>query len=318
MNNPNRTLLVLKYLWTHTDMDHPATFKTINEYLSGYGIKATDKTLRGDIQDLIDIGIKVECEHSTQNRYFIHTRIFDVPEVKLLIDAIQSSRVISPNKSKDTIRKLSSFVSEYQGNVLKRQLYVDDRVKALNERIYLTVDNIHTAIEEQYKVSFKYTEYKPDKTVAYKHGGQTFVISPYALIWNDDAYYAIGYSDYAEALRTFRVDRMINLSVTSEVAHIKPDGFDVSQYFSQMFSMYNGDESEVELLCENELMSSIVGRFGEDVHTEIVDKNHFKVIAIVSLSKMFYGWVFSSAGKMKIVAPEKAVSGFSEILQRFQ
>ena len=313
----NRTLLVLKYLWDNTDIDHPATMKDILAHLEENGITTTRKTVSADIEDLKDFGIDIDCQRSTQNRYFIDVRTFELPEVKLLVDAVQSSRFITPQKSKRLIKKLSTFVGPYQGNILKRQLYVDDRVKAGNEGIYYTVDNIHTAIMERKRVAFQYQEYNQNKEKILKHNGAVYEFSPYALLWNDDCYYVLGFSERHGKIVKFRVDRMVGLKIAEKAAVKKPEDFDVADYFSQIFFMYDGEECNVILTCENELMKHVIDRFGEDIPTKPVDKNHFSAAVTVSLSQTFYGWVFSFGGKMKITAPEKAVAGFAQLMKQF-
>ena len=313
----NRTLLVLKYLWDNTDIDHPATMKDILAHLEENGITTTRKTVSADIEDLKDFGIDIDCQRSTQNRYFIDVRTFELPEVKLLVDAVQSSRFITPQKSKRLIKKLSTFVGPYQGNILKRQLYVDDRVKAGNEGIYYTVDNIHTAIMERKRVAFQYQEYNQNKEKILKHNGAVYEFSPYALLWNDDCYYVLGFSERHGKIVKFRVDRMVGLKIIEKAAVKKPEDFDVADYFSQIFFMYDGEECNVILTCENELMKHVIDRFGEDIPTQPVDKNHFSAAVTVSLSQTFYGWVFSFGGKMKITAPEKAVTGFAQLMKQF-
>ena len=313
----NRTLLVLKYLWDNTDIDHPATMKDILAHLDENGITTTRKTVSADIEDLKDFGIDIDCQRSTQNRYFIDVRTFELPEVKLLVDAVQSSRFITPQKSKRLIKKLSTFVGPYQGNILKRQLYVDDRVKAGNEGIYYTVDNIHTAIMERKRVAFQYQEYNQNKEKILKHNGAVYEFSPYALLWNDDCYYVLGFSERHGKIVKFRVDRMVGLKIAEKAAVKKPEDFDVADYFSQIFFMYDGEECNVILTCENELMKHVIDRFGEDIPTKPVDKNHFSAAVTVSLSQTFYGWVFSFGGKMKITAPEKAVDDFAQLMKQF-
>ena len=195
MNSQKRLLLTLKYLWEKTDEEHPATLKEIGEYLQQNGIETTRKTLQADINLLMEFGIDIICNHSTQNQYHIGERVFEIPEVKLLVDAVQSARFITAKKSKTLIKKLSSFVGEPQADILKRHLYVDNRLKAGNESIYFTVDLIHQAIRLKKRVTFQYYYYTPDKKKELKHNGKIYVFSPFALIWNDDSYYVIGYSD---------------------------------------------------------------------------------------------------------------------------
>lgn len=314
----NRTLLVLKYLWDNTDIEHPATIKDIAAYLNEFGYNATRKTISKDIEELIAAGIDVDCIRAEHNLYFLDVRVFELAEIKLLVDAVQSSRFITTEKSKALIGKLSTFVSPYQSGVLKRQLYVDKRIKANNEGIFYLVDNIHTAIREKKRIVFQYQEYNQSKVKILKHNGQVYCISPYALVWNDDCYYVLGYSDSHKKVVKFRVDRMVDMRISEKFAICKPNNFEVSDYFSQIFSMYEGSKCRVTLLCENELMKHIVDRFGEKVFTAPVDEKHFVVQTTVSLSQTFYGWVFSFGGKMIITNPQEAINGFNDILSKFQ
>lgn len=309
-----RTLLILQYLWDNTDEAHTVSLADITKHLESHGITADPRTLRKDIAQLTDFGIDIVVDRRVQNRYHIASRHFEAPEVKLLIDAVQSSRFITNKKSKALIQKLAAFVAPNQKQVLKRQLYVDARPKSVNESIYLTVDRIQTAIAEKKKISFQYYDYTPEKKRTLRHDGQVYSVSPYALIWNNDAYYVVGYNDARGILATFRADRIAGLETADDRIVPKPKDFDVSDYFSQDFTMRSGKECEVELLCENSLMNNIIDRFGEKVHTEIADGSHFKVVTTISLSNTFYGWVFASEGKIKILSPEEAISGFAEIL----
>ena len=318
MNSQKRLLLTLKYLWNKTDEEHPTTLKNIGEYLQQNGIETTRKTLQADINLLTELGIDIICNHSTQNQYHIGERVFEIPEVKLLVDAVQSARFITAKKSKMLIQKLSSFVGEPQADILNQQLYVDHRLKARNETIYFTVDLIHQAIRLKKRVTFQYYYYTPNKKKELKHNGKVYIFSPFALIWNDDSYYVIGYSDSHQKITKFRIDRIYGIKISEKFAARKPEGFKVSDYFSQVFSMYEGTESEITLLCENELMTYVIDRFGENVPVTPADKDYFSAIVKVSLSQTFYGWVFSFGGRMKILAPQEAVDSFQKLLQKFQ
>lgn len=315
MKKSNRLLLVLQLLWTTTDFEHPATIKDIISFLKVHGIDATRKTIAGDIEDFRSIGIDIDCIRSTQNRYYIDTRIFELPEVKLLVDAVQSARFITTKKSKALIKKLSSFVSQYQGDVLKRQLYVDSRTKAKNESVFYVVDNIHTAIRIKNKITFQYLEYNQKKEKVLKYNGYVYTVSPYALLWNDDCYYVVGFSEKHQKTITFRVDRIVKLEIIAEKARPKPRDLKISSYFSQIFSMFEGDVCEIELLCDNDTMKYIVERFGEGVKTELVDNDHFRVTAPVALSQMFYGWVFQFGGKIRLTAPDNVVYEYNKMLE---
>ena len=256
-------------------------------------------------------------DRRVQNLYHVASRHFEAPEVKLLIDAVQSARFITPRKSKALVKRLSSFVAPGDTALLKRHLYIDSRSKATNESIYLNVDRIQTAITERKKISFCYFDYAPSKERVLRHGGQVYSVSPFAMLWNNDTYYLVGFHDHRQQIAKFRVDRIVQMEVTDETAVRKPKGFDVSEFFTQEFSMLNGKECTVTLLCENILMNSIIDRFGEDVPVQIVDADHFSAQVTVDLSSNFYGWVFASSGKMKITAPQEAVEGFRRMLENF-
>ena len=315
----NRTLLILGFLWANTDESHPTTIESIKGFLERNGVSVKDaRTIRNDSADLMRFGIDVVEQRRQQYQYFIGTRHFEAPEVKLLVDAVQSSRFITAKKSKALIEKLSAFVGPSQADILNRQLYVERRAKADNEGIYITVDRIQTAIAQKRKIEFQYCEYLPTKEKQLKHGGLSYEMSPYAMIWNNNSYYVTGHSARHGKIVKYRVDRIENLEILDE-PQIPPDvGFDVANLFSQEFSMLDGAPCAVTLLCENALMSSIIDRFGEDVETSIVNDSHFIVKATIDLSDTFYGWVFSSAGRMRIIEPPEAVKGFRNMLKRFE
>ena len=314
MSLTNRTLILFKYFWETTDEAHPVSLADISAHLKEHGITADPRTLRKDIEQLVEFGVDIVKDRRVQNLYHVASRHFEAPEVKLLIDAVQSARFITPRKSKALVKRLSSFVAPGDTALLKRHLYIDSRSKATNESIYLNVDRIQTAITERKKISFCYFDYAPSKERVLRHGGQVYSVSPFAMLWNNDTYYLVGFHDHRQQIAKFRVDRIVQMEVTDETAVRKPKGFDVSEFFTQEFSMLNGKECTVTLLCENILMNSIIDRFGEDVPTQIVDENHFGVETTVNLSSNFYGWVFASGGKMKITAPQKALDGFQRML----
>lgn len=318
MRLKSRILLIFKHLWDHTDEAHTVSLEQLKDHLQSCGLSRPDsRTIKADIDQLIELGVDIIIDRRVQNQYFICTRHFDTAEVKLLIDAVQSSRFITPQKSKALIRKLGVFIEPQQKQLLKRQLYIDHRSKATNESVILIVDHLYTAIIERKKVTFQYFDYTPEKKKVHRHGGQLYTVSPYAMLWNNDQYYMVGYSEERKLVATYRVDRISQLTVTEEPARKRPADFTISDYFGQTFSMYLGEEAKVELLCENALMGSIIDRFGENVSVQIVDREHFKVTATVALSNNFYGWVFASGGKMRILGSEKAVEGFKAIMEKF-
>ena len=314
----SRILHLLKYVWEMTDEAHPTSIVQIRQYLQEKGAAIKDaRTIRNDLSALSDFGIDIVEQRKQQVQYFVGTRHFETPEVKLLVDAVQSSRFITARKSKALIEKLSAFVGPSQADMLNRQLYVDQQAKADNESIYVTVDRIQAAIAQKRQIEFQYFEYLPTKEKQLKHGGLAYNLSPYAMLWNNNSYYVAGYSARHGKIVKYRLDRIERLEILDEPQIPPADDFDVSNFFSQEFSMLDGTPCEVTLLCENALMNSIIDRFGEGVATRIVDDGHFEVKTTVDLSGTFYGWVFASAGRMKITGPQIALEGFQNTLKNF-
>ena len=317
MKNSTRLLLILKCLLEQTDESHTLTIAEINDCLAEHELFGDRKTIRECIGELQAVGYDIRCIRKTQNHYYINQRDFSLAEVKLLVDAVQSSRFIPQDKSHELVEKLAGLVGEHKGEILKRQLYIGSRTKADNDDISEMVEQIHQAITDEKKIAFQYFEYNPKKEKVLRHGGEIYMFSPYVLIWNNDQYYVVGYSDKRQTITKFRVDRMTSLEILNDGNISKPDDFDVSSYFEKEFSMLHGESSEVELLCENQLMGSIVDKFGTKVRTEVVDQEHFKAIVNVELSGTFYGWVFASMGAMKILSPQEALDAFEKALTQY-
>ena len=314
MKNNKRALFILKYLTEQTDETHLATITNINEYLWQYDLDANRETISDCIKELQDVGYDIFCVRSTQNQYYMRDRPFSLAEVKLLVDAVQSSRFISEEQSLELVSKLADLVGSHKGEILKRHLYIESRAKTDNTSIMEYVDKIHQAITENRKIKFKYFEYNANKEKILRYDGYTYTLSPCVLVWNNDMYYVVGIYKDKEGFAKFRIDRMCELIVTDEQgADLRAD-LDMSDFFEKEFSMMNGETCEVELLCENKLMSSIIDKFGDDVKTEIVDEAHFKAIVDVDLSGNFYGWVFASKGKMQIITPERVKDEFQRIV----
>jgi len=314
----NRTLLILKYLWERTDDQHPASSIDIMDYLRSEGLTVKDyRTIRSDVADLIALGVDVVEKRRQHYEYNIGNRHFELPEVKLLVDAVQSSRFINKKKSKELIAKLSAFVGPYDANVIKRQLYVDERAKASNPSVLHSVDAVHEAIAKKRKVTFQYFDYSPKKEKVPRHNGQFYVVSPYSLIWSNDNYYLIGHSEERDMVQKFRIDRIDSLSITEETAQKAPSDYKVGDFFSREFSMMTGKACRVELSVENQLINNIIDRFGEDVAVSIMDDEHVKVIVTIELSNNFYAWVFASRGKIKILSPTDAILEFNSIIDAY-
>lgn len=307
-----RILYLLEYLYQETDESHPVSVQDILAYWKSKGIEAGRKSVYGDIAVLTEAGFDILCDKSTQNRYAIGNRLFELPELKLLANAVESSRFITEKKSAALIQKLGQLTSRDQADQLNRPIYMDGTAKPKNETIYYSVDAIQTAIQKHRQITFQYYEYTPKKEKILKHGGFRYRFSPYALIWDRDFYYAVGWSEKHGKLGQFRVDRMAGVEQTDEPAVPQGD-FDPAAYVQKVFGMYPDDLQTVELLCENSMMRSVVDRFGESVHTEPADGWHFRAIVEVAPSPPFFAWVFTFGGKIRITGPENVLDEMREM-----
>ena len=318
MKNGNkfRPLYILKILQELSDDDHPLSTNDIVDILQNdYGVKTHRTTIAPDIELLQEYGYDIITIKSSQNKYFLGSRTFELPELKLLIDAVQSSRFITKTKSKVLVEKLSSIASTYQRKELFRPLVVDNKTKPDNENIYYIVDTIHEAINNKKKISFLYYDYSPTKEKHIKNDGKPYVISPYELLWNGDYYYLIGYSDEKDKIITFRVDRIERKPVILKDAINKESTeFDLSVYCNKIFNMFNGDEQVVELECHNEIMKNIIDQFGNEVEITANSEDTFTVKVSVSVSPTFFGWIVGFGGKIKIVGLEEVKKDYIDLL----
>lgn len=311
----SRILYILKYLWHNTDAEHYATTGDILTYLKENGISCDRKTIPGDIAKLCDIGIDIEEERSRENRYSLSSHLFTLPEVKLLIDAVESSKFITAKKSSELANKLSQMTSVYQSEGLKRNIYISQRVKPMNEQIYYLVDNINTAINQGKQISFLYFHYNQYREEVPNNNGKRYHFSPYYLVWNEDHYYVVGFCEKHQRITTFRVDRMKSISILCSDAVPQPKDFNLPDFTRQVFDMYDGTKEKVTLLCKNELMNYIVDKFGDEVETSPTDNSHFKAVVEVSVSQTFFAWVFQFNGEVKITNPSAVVSRYREMLE---
>jgi predicted DNA-binding transcriptional regulator YafY len=308
-------LFLLELLNRETDEEHQITVAEIIDRLNAEGFSANRHTVVSDLNMLMAHDVDVVCNKSRQNQYFIGDRDFELPELMLLVDAVQAARFISAKQSKAMIAKLSSLSSVHQADRLNRQLYVDKQPKAVNEGVLYTVDLIHAAVHSKLQITFQYYEYTAAKRKSLKHNGQVYRFSPYALLWKNDSYYVLGYSESHGKVVKFRVDRMANPKATDAKAVRKPKDFRVETYAKSVFQMFDEETHTVTLFCENSLMKSIIDQFGEKVKTEIADKDHFTAEVDVSVSPTFFGWIVGFGGKMEIAAPDCVVEKYTRILK---
>lgn len=291
-----------------TDEEHYITMPEIISELAKYEITADRRSIYTDLKDLEYLGIEVEGEPAG-GRYHYHVveRQFELPELKLLVDAIQASKFITERKSNALIKKLEKMVSRYDAVKLQRQVYVSGRIKTMNESIYYNVDAIHSAISRDRKIRFQYYQWNVKKEMELRHGGAYYHISPWGLSWDNQNYYLVGYDSDAGKIKHYRVDKMLHIRMSDEKregrAHFRK--LDMADYSRKSFGMFGGKEQQVKLLVDNSLAGVIIDRFGKDVILIPSDKGHFTVWVEVLVSPQFFGWVFSLGEGIKIISPSE-------------
>lgn len=302
-----------------TDEEHYITMPEIMEALAEYDVTADRKSIYADLRDLSVLGVEVEGE-PIGNRYHYHVvdRDFELPELKLLVDAIQSSKFITEKKSNALIKKLEKMVSKYDAQKLHRQVYVSGRIKTMNESIYYTVDAIHNAISEDKKIKFQYYQWNMKKEMELRHQGAWYHISPWGLSWDAENYYLVGYDSRTSSIKHYRVDKMLHIQMSEEKREGKEHfrKLDMADYSKKSFGMFGGREQTVKLLADNSLAGVMIDRFGKDVIMIPADQAHFTVNVDVQISRQFLGWVFSLGEAVKIIGPDEVVEEMKEEVRR--
>ena len=308
-----KLLYLLKILTEQTDEQHPMPMAVLREKLKAEEISAERKSLYSDLNCLMDFGVDVGFDPSKGNGgYYLASRDFELPELKLLVDAVSASRFITKSKSEQLIRKIEKLASRYEAVQLQRQVYTSGQIKNENESIYYHIDAIHTAVHENREISFLYMEWNLLKKLVARKGGKHYRISPWSLMWNDENYYLIGYDAAAGMLKHFRVDKMGSIEMLKE----RREGeeifkkCDLSAYSAKTFGMYGGEEQIVTLSFPNSLVGVVLDRFGKDVSLQKLAGERFAVHVKVMVSRQFYGWLAGIGKDVKVMAPESVREGY--------
>ena len=320
-NQKFKLYYLAKILTEKTDEDHYITMPEILKELERYEVTANRKSIYNDLKDLERLGIEVEGEPIGKGyHYHVVDRQFELPELKLLVDAIQSSKFITARKSNELIKKLETLVSKYEAAKLQRQVFVSGRIKTMNESIYYNVDEIHNAIAENRKIRFQYFQWNVKKEMELRHGGACYHISPWGMSWDDENYYLVGYDSEADMIKHYRVDKMLHIRMSEETREGKEifQKLDMAAYTKKSFGMYGGEEERVKLLVKNSFAGIIIDRFGKDVTMIPVDEENFSVNVEVQVSGQFFSWVFALGDGVKIMGPEKVVSQVKEEIERLK
>ena len=313
-----KPLYIMNYLLQNTDEDHPVTVNQIISYLEAQGISAERKSIYSDIEALQYFGLDIVQAGSGRScGYYVAHRNFELPELKLLVDSVQSSKFITHRKTATLIRKIERLASVHEAQLLNRQVFVKNRIKTMNESIYYNVDEIHSGISKNKKIRFLYFEYNVQKERQYRRNGEYYVVSPFALTWDDENYYMVAYDSDAAMIKHYRVDKMEKISILEE----DRDGLeayqalDMAVYARKTFGMFTGQEEQVVLRFENHLVGAVLDRLGRDAFIVPDGPDHFTVRADVIVSPQFFAWVFGFGDSARIMGPETVVDKMREQLR---
>ncbi len=303
-----------KIMLEKTDDEHMITMPEIKKALEAYDVTADRKSLYDDLETLRILGIDVIGEKEGRNYYYhVGSKHFEIAELKLLVDAIQSSKFITEKKSNELIKKLTSMASEYEAAQLKRQVVVQGRVKTMNESIYYFVDDVHRAIADNRQIRFEYMKWDENKTMV-RRRERPYVVSPWALTWDDENYYLIAYDAEADCIKHFRVDKLKSIQVLDEKRAGKEQfkAFNLAKYAKMNFGMFSGEQTKVKITFDNEMAGVFIDRFGRDITIRPAKQKGFSEISVdVAVSDQFFGWIFALGPKVKLLGP-------GEVLDRYQ
>jgi len=315
-NQKLKLLYLSKIFLENTDATHALTVSELINELAKYEIRAERKSVYDDIEMLRVFGIDIKVIRDKQVRYYVGRHSFELAELKLLVDAVQSSKFITEKKSNTLIKKLEGLSSKYDAAQLHRHVTVSGRLKAENEEIFCNVDMIHKAMSANRRICFRYFDWSPEIKRVLRRDGAFYKISPWALIWEDENYYMIGYDADAQSLKHYRIDKMLELYVDTEMREGKREfeTLDLTQYSKQVFGMYAGEACHVRLSCYNSLAGVVIDRFGREI---VIAKGEerFEFTAKVMLSPNFYSWVLGFGNKVRVVSPSYVSDRVAELAE---
>lgn len=318
-NQKLKIMYLMKILLDRTDETHSITMPEIIDALEAYGISAERKSLYNDIENLRVYGLDViGVQEDRTYSYHIGNRQFELAELKLLVDSVQSAKFITEKKSNELIKKIESLASKYEASQLHRQVFVAGRVKTMNESIYYNVDSIHAAIAGNSRITFKYFKWNVDKNMELRHDGALYEVSPWLLSWNDGYYYLIAYDSVKGIIKHFRVDKMLDIKLNGRKREGEKvfNSLDMAAYTGKMFGMYSGEDERVRLECDNALAGVMIDRFGKDISLIRLDDKKFAVNVEVAVSRQFLAWIIGLGEGVKIVGAQRIVDMMNDEIDR--
>ncbi len=324
-----KLLYLKKILEEESDEEHILNAVDIATMLyQRYGIECERKSIYKDVEVLEDSGLDVVKTLSPKKGYFVASREFEPVEIRLLSDAVQAADFITKKKTQEMLKKIEGLTSVHQAAILKKQVYIDKRIKSRNESVFYSIDKLDEAIRENKKVSFVYTKRKLDEKFAARKERKTFRVSPYGLIWTNDHYYLVANNEKYDNLMNVRVDRISSVELLierarpiSEVSGYKQK-FDPADYVQKTFNMFSGEPEMIELKCGNELLESMFDRFGESVDTRVADGDHFYLRTEASVNHGLVGWILQFGDGIEVSKPaslrEMVAQTAAAVLNKYQ
>ena len=298
-----------------TDEEHELTMPQIKAYLEEYDVTADRKSLYDDLRALEVLGIEVIGEQRGREFFYhVSSKKFEIAELKLLTDAIQSSKFITEKKSRELIKKLMTLVSQHEASQLQRQVVVQGRIKTMNESIYYIVDDIHRAIAENKQIRFEYMQWNIQKKLEPRRD-TLYQVSPWALTWDDENYYLIAFDAEADMIKHYRVDKMQHISLTGDarVGREQFRSFDLASYSRKNFGMYGGEDTRVRIRFRDHLVGVFIDRFGKDIMITPDKAEGWSQTSVeVAVSDQFLGWIFALGTEVEIIEPESVVERFGK------
>ncbi|MCR5596223.1 MAG: WYL domain-containing protein [Lachnospiraceae bacterium] len=312
---------LMQIMLEKTDAEHGITMSEIMDELARYDISAERKSIYSDIDELDNMGLEIVKEKDGRDFvYRVVSRTFELAEIKLLIDSIQASRFITLKKSRELINKLKTQVSCYEAIQLQRQVFINDRIKTMNESIYYSVDAIHSAIAENKKIRFLYCSWDTDKKLVPRKNGEFYEVSPWALVWADENYYLIAYDSEADKIKHYRVDKMLKIgqAESRREGRDKFEDSDLGEYASKNFGMYGGEVRRVHIEFPDEKVGIFIDRFGKDISIRSVGAGRSEIAVEVAVSYQFFGWIFGLGPDIVITSPEDIIDQLRDVATAFK
>lgn len=312
-----KILYLAQLLLERSDENHPITTKEMIRHLESQGIRAERKSIYDDMDALQTFGMDIVTVREKPGGYYLASRQFELPELKLLVDAVQASRFVTAKKSRELISKLEALTSRSEAGQLHRQVVVAERGKSSNEQIYYNVDEIYTAMAADRDIRFQYFEWSVHKEMIPRKNGAFYEVSPWLLTWEDENYYLIAYDRAAEILKYYRVDKMLHLTVceTSRKGQAAFDALDIAGFSKKTFGMFAGSEAVVTLQCDDSLTGVMIDRFGPDVPMRTADTGQIRVRVKVAVSRQFFGWLTGLGSGVEIISPADVREQYQQSLK---